>query len=395
MPEYNVKNFKLVAVALVVLAVCALFAGCKDADTAQAGDSHARMVPVEVEEVVMTPFRRSIELPGRVSARRVAQVRARVAGIILSRDFQEGSHVTKGQVLFHIDPAQFQATLAQARADLARTEASMVDLRVTAERYKKLITTKSISQQEVDTAINNYKAALAAKNAAEAAVRSASLNLSYATVTAPISGRIGRALVTEGALVGEGEATHLATIQQLDPIYADINQPVAEYLKLKAIMNEAVSGEDKAEVTVSLDDVDYTAKGRLLFSDVTVDQETGQVSLRSEFPNKDGMLLPGMFVRIGIKLGKTRDVVFVPQRAVIRDADGSAHVFVVDEGNTVFQRAVKTGLMQGGRWQITEGLKPGDRLIINGSEKVHQGMTVSVKNTGAPAAELNAASGKS
>ncbi|WP_051249707.1 efflux RND transporter periplasmic adaptor subunit [Maridesulfovibrio zosterae] len=376
----ELKNITTVVAASMMVMVF-FSSGCKSAETAQAKEKpQQRAVQVDVAEVKTTSLRKEIELPGRISARRIAQVRARVAGIVLSRDFKEGSHVKKGQPLFHIDPAQFNAALSLAKADLAKAEANMVDLEATAKRYSKLIKTKSISQSEYDTAVNTYRAAKASKDAAEAAVRSSSLNLSYATVVAPISGRIGRAFITEGALVGEGEATHLATIQQLNPIYADINEPVSEYLKLKAAMNKAVHEDSAADVTVSVDNVDYVAKGKLLFSDVTVDQSSGQVSLRSEFPNDDGMLLPGMFVRIKIKLGNSRDAILVPQRAVMVGHGGTAQVYVVDSQNKVQPRAIKTGSMEeGGLWQITEGLKAGERVVINGTGKLKPGMTVSIK----------------
>ncbi|WP_432734549.1 efflux RND transporter periplasmic adaptor subunit [Maridesulfovibrio sp. FT414] len=375
----SIKIQNTVSAAIVVIALAFGCTGCKNDAPAQAAAPTSRPVQVEVEQVKTILSYETAELPGRISARRIAQVRARVAGIILSRDFTEGSHVEKGQPLFHIDPAMYQASLAQAKADLAKAETSMIDLKTTSDRYAKLIKTKSISQQEYDTALNNYKAAVATRNAAEAAVRSMDLNLSYATVTAPISGRIGKALVTEGALVGKNEATHLATIQQLDPIYADINQPVSEYLRFKANMNEAMRSKGKADVELSLENVDYTTKGKLLFSDVTVDQETGQVSLRCEFPNTDGMLLPGMFVRIKIELGEGMEAIFVPQKAVTIGGDGSAQVFVVDAQNIVHSRQVKTGRMQGGLWQIKDGLIIGEQLVISGVDKVRDGMTVNVK----------------
>lgn len=377
----SVKYHNVVILSVLISLLALSCTGCKNDAPAQAAEHASRTVQVEVEPVKTILSHETMELPGRISARRIAQVRARVAGIILSRDFTEGSHVEKGQPLFHIDPAMYQAEFAKAKAALAKAETSMIDLKTTADRYAKLIATNSISQQEYDTALNNYKAAVATRDAEEAAVRSMALNLSYATVTAPISGRIGKALVTEGAFVGKNDATHLATIQQLDPIYADINQPVSEYLRFKANMNEAMRNRGKADVVLSLENVDYTTKGKLLFSDVTVDQETGQVSLRCEFSNKDGMLLPGMFVRIRIELGEGMESVFVPQKAVTLGSDGTARVFVVDALNKVHALSVKTGRMQGALWQITSGLKAGERLVVNGMDKVRDGMTVAVKKT--------------
>lgn len=371
-----IKCFYVFAVVASLLAL----AGCNSDKPVQAQGHQRPPVQVEAMEITTVPYRKTIELPGRISARRIAEVRARVSGIILTRDFEQGSEVKKGQVLFHIDPAPYKAALAQAKADLARAQANLVDLKVTADRYSKLIKTKSISQQEYDTTVTSYKAALASKDAAEAAVQTAELNLSYATVTAPISGRIGRAYVTEGALVGEGEATQLATIQQLDPIYADINQPVSDYLKLKSAMNKATNKDEEPEVSVTLEDLDYTAKGKLLFSDVTVNQDTNQVSLRSEFNNPQMMLLPGMYVRIRIRLGREEQVIFIPQRAVQLGNDGHAQVFVLDSENKVAARSVRMGEMEtGGRWQITEGLTPGERIVVNGVAKVRDGMVVTVR----------------
>ncbi|WP_415717822.1 efflux RND transporter periplasmic adaptor subunit [Maridesulfovibrio sp.] len=381
--NFNTISRLTILISLMVLSCT----GCKNDAPAQAAGHSAQTVQVEVEPVKTILSHETMELPGRISARRVAQVRARVAGIILSRDFTEGSYVEKGQPLFHIDPAMYQANLAQAKADLAKANTSMADLKVTADRYAKLIKTKSISQQEYDTALNNYKAAVATKNAAEAAVRSMALSMSYATVTAPISGRIGKALVTEGALVGKNEATHLATIQQLDPIYADINQPVSEYLRFKANMNEGLRSQGKLDVELFLENINYTARGKLLFSDVTVDQATGQVALRCEFSNKDGMLLPGMFVRIKIELGEGMESIFVPQKSVLLNSDGSAHVFVVDQQKIAHSKEVKTGRMNGGLWQITSGLTAGEQLVVTGVDKIRDGMTVAVKkNTAGPVA---------
>ncbi len=364
--------------------------GCGSDEPVQAQTRTVQPAQVEIAPVQAVRFDKVIDLPGRIAARRVAEVRARVAGIILSRDFEEGSQVTKGQILFHIDPAQFNAALAQAKADLAKAEASMADLKAIATRYSKLVQTKSISQQEYDTAYTNYQAAEATRNAAVAAVKTAQLNLDYATVTAPISGRIGRAAVTEGALVGEGEATLLATIQQLDPIYADISQPVSEYLKLKAAMNDALESGKNAQVSIELENPRYTVNGKLLFSDITVDQDTDQISLRSEFPNQDGMLLPGMYVRIRIALAADAQAIFVPQRAVLRKVDGSPYVFVVSDQNIAHARAVQTGDMQGSNWQITTGIVPGEQLVVNGVDKVREGAPVAAKT---PVAGTVSASG--
>jgi len=369
----------------VFLALSTLFAlsGCTPEEQAQAKTAQPHIPTVDTLTVKATPYSKVMELPGRISAVRNAEVRARVAGILLSRNFEEGSYVKKGQVLFHIDPASFLADLAQAKADLAKAEASMADYEATLNRYRPLLASKVISQQDYDTAAANYKVAKAEKEAAEAAVRTSALNLSYATVEAPISGKIGAAFVTEGALVGKNEATALAKIQQLDPIYADLNQPVAEYLKVRAAMNAGKKSGKEPEIMVHIENVDYTEHGRLLFSDVSVDEKTGQVSLRCEFPNTDGMLLPGMFVRIQIKMPADGDTIYIPQRAVIMSATGGASVYVLDPQNVIQARQVETGEMRDNQWQITAGLQSGDRMVVSGTGKVKPGMKVVPKQVDA------------
>jgi len=367
----------------MILASLAPLSGCNGDKQAQGNMAHQRTPKVEVITVEATPYNKLMELPGRISAVRNAEVRARVAGILLSRDFEEGSYVKKGQILFHIDPAPFQAALAQAKADLAKAEASLVDYQATLNRYIPLLKTKVISQQDYDTATANYKVAKAEKQAAQAAVKTASLSLSYATVEAPISGKIGAAFVTEGALVGKNEATALAKIQQLDPIYADINESVSEYLKVRAAMNESKKSGKEPEVWVHIENVDYTEKGRLLFSDVSVDEKTGQVSLRCEFPNKEGMLLPGMFVRIQIKLPADGETIYVPQRAVAISQTSGATVYVVDDQNIMQARPVTTGEMRDNQWQITKGLSSGDRVVVGGASRIKPGVKVELLQKGA------------
>jgi len=362
--------------SLLIISVLFALGGCNSETKAEAKAAPQHTPTVDVVTVEATPYSKVTELPGRISPVRNAEVKARVAGILLSRDFEEGSFVEKGQVLFHIDPAPYMAALAQAKADQAKANASMVDYEATLNRYDPLLETGVISQQDYDTAAANYKVAKAQKEASEAAVRTASLDLSYATVEAPISGKIGAAYVTEGALVGKNEATALAKIQQLDPIYADINQPVSEYLQVRAAMNAGKDSGKKPEVSVHIENVNYTVKGRLLFSDVTVDEKTGQVSLRCEFPNKDGMLLPGMFTRIQIKMPADGTTIYLPQRAVSMSQVGGANVFVLDEQNTVQIRPVRTGGMRGNMWQIVEGLQAGERVITNGTNMLEPGMKV-------------------
>ena len=244
---------------------------------------------------------RASSLPGRVEPMRVAEVRARVAGIVLSRNFEEGADVKAGDVLFRIDPAPFKAALSRAQGEVAKADAALSDAQAVLRRYTPLVKIEAVSQQDFDAASAAVKSAQAARRSAQADVETAQLNLDYATVKAPISGRIGRAQVTEGALVGQNEATVMAKIQQLDPIYVDFTQPVADMLRMREAMQTGELGQEEgADISISIDGADRTRSGRLLFSDIAVDRGTGQVSLRGEFANPDVLLLPGMYVRVPV-----------------------------------------------------------------------------------------------
>ncbi|KIX15149.1 efflux RND transporter periplasmic adaptor subunit [Dethiosulfatarculus sandiegensis] len=360
---------------LMALAFLILLTGCNE--ETQPG-AMARPAPkVDLHTVEAVSYTSSTELPGRIAARRVAEVRARVAGIVLSRNFKEGSVVKEGQLLFQIDPAPFEAALARAKASLATAEASLFEAREVVNRYKSLVEVGAISPQQNDTAIAVLKRAEAARQSALAQIKTAKLDLGYASVRAPITGRIGRALVNEGSLVGQGEATPMAKIQQLDKIYADVTQPVSDFLRLRNTLKKCeLSGEEQASgrVSIRLPEIDQVFKGRLLFSDVTVDKLTGQVSLRSEFSNPNGVLLPGMFVRLKINLKTDPKAIFIPQRAVQMDPKGKAYVMVVDNKNTAGVRFVKTGVMQGNTWQVLEGLKAGEKIVAGGVDKIRPGM---------------------
>ena len=367
---------RIAAVSLML----ASLAACGDKlPSAQA--QGAGMPPPEVSVVTVQPERIVVasELPGRVEATRIAQVRARVAGIVLKRAFEEGSEVKAGEVLYRIDPAPFQATFNSAQATLSKAQANLAQATLKVQRYKPLVETNAISKQEYDDAVTAQKQAEADVAAAKAAQETARLNLGYATVTAPISGRIGRAQVTEGALVGQGEATPLATIQQLDPIYVTLSQSSAELLRLKqALANGQLKsvGKDRATVTLVTDDGrPYPHPGKLLFSDVTVDETTGSVSLRALFPNPERFLLPGMYARARIEQAVDEQALTVPQQAVTRSADGAA-VLVVGQDGKVVARPVKTGSAYNNKWVITDGLKAGDRVIVEGLQKAKPGATV-------------------
>jgi membrane fusion protein (multidrug efflux system) len=341
----------------------------------------ASMPPPEVSVVTVEPQRIPLttELPGRIEAYRVAQVRARVPGIVLKREFREGSKVKAGAVLFRIDPAPFEATYNSAKAALAKAEANLAQAKLKVQRYRPLVETNAISKQEFDDAQTAVKQAEADVAAAKAAQQSARLNLGYATVNAPISGRIGRALVTEGALVGQGEATPLAVIQQLDPIYVDLTESASDLLQLRRAMENGQLkrvGPDQAKVTLTLQDgTAYPLPGKLLFSDVSVDENTGAVTLRAKFPNPDQILLPGMYARAKLEQAVDEKALAVPQQAVIRTQD-SASVMLVGPDGKVSAQPITTDRAQGDSWIVRDGLKAGDRVIVEGLQKVQPGAVV-------------------
>ncbi len=373
----SIRRFApFVAIATVLFSV----AGCGEKNAAAQAPGQG-MPPPEVAIVTVAPERvvMTTELPGRIEAVRVAQVRARVPGIVQKRVFNEGSDVKAGDVLFRIDPAPFQASFNSTQAAVAKAEANLAQAGLKVQRYKPLVETNAVSRQEFDDALTAQKQAAADLASAKAAQETARLNLGYATVTSPISGRIGRALVTEGALVGQGEATPLATVQQLDPIYVRLTQSSAELMQLRhALASGRLKsvGKDKAKVTlVTEDGRAYPHAGKLLFSDVSVDESTGAVTLRAEFPNPDRLLLPGLFVRARLEQAVSEDAIMVPQQAVQRDPTGASVLLVGDDGKVKAQ-PVKTGAAQGSAWIISEGLKPGDRIIVEGFQKVKPGAGV-------------------
>lgn len=365
---------------MVTLLSAAVLAGCEQKPQQ---DQSAATAPRLVESVAVKTESLTVinELPGRVEPVRVAQVRARVAGIVLTRNFEEGADVKAGAVLFQIDPAPFKAALSKAQGDLARTEATLFEARATVKRYESLVEIEAVSRQTYDTARATLQNAVAAKRSAQADVETAQLNLGFATVRAPISGRIGRALVTEGALVGQAETTLMATIQQLEPVFVDFTQPVADALHMRAAIQEGrlpKGGEDA--LSLSIDGTDYTSTGTLLFTDVEVDRTTGQVLLRARFANPQGVLLPGMYVRVRTPQSVNANAILVPQRAVQRSGDGTARVLVIGPDGAVEARPVKTGAMQDSRWQITEGLKADEQVIVGNMTGINPGDKVVPKS---------------
>lgn len=371
------RRFTHIAAAVFILSAVA---GCGEKNAGAQTQGSAMPAP-EVAVVTVAPERIAItaELPGRVEATRVAQVRARVAGIVLKRVFKEGSDVKAGDVLFRIDPAPFQAIVNSAQAVLAKAEANLAQAGLKAQRYKPLVETSAISKQEYDDALTAQKQTAADVASAKATLDTARLNLGYATVTAPISGRIGRAQVTEGALVGQGEATPLAMIQQIDPIYVNLIQSSTEVLQIKQALAKGKlksTGQGQAKITLVTDDGrTYPHAGKLLFSDLAVDESTGAIMLRAEFPNPERLLLPGMYARARLEQAVNEQAIAIPQQAVIRTLDG-ASVMVVGADDKVATRPIKTDSAQGDKWIVSQGLQAGERVIVEGLQKVKPGATV-------------------
>jgi membrane fusion protein (multidrug efflux system) len=338
--------------------------------------------PVEVGVFTVTPTAVTLtrELPGRTSAFRVAEVRARVNGIVLRRTFVEGSDVAEGQQLFLLDPAPYQAALDGARAALARAEATVANTRLQAQRYAELVKDNAVSRQEYESATAALQTAEADVAAARAAEQAARINLGYTTVTAPVSGRIGRSAVTEGAYVQAAQATLLATVQQLDPVYVDLTQSTAEVLKLRRDLESGRlqgAGPGRARVRLVTDDGrEYAHDGTLQFADVTVDPGTGSIALRALFPNPKGELLPGLFVRARLDEGVSPQALLVPQVGVTRDQKGLPVALVVNAERKAERRQLVTDRAVGDAWLVTEGLKPGDQVIVEGLQKVRPGASV-------------------
>ncbi|MFV8797449.1 efflux RND transporter adaptor subunit AcrA, partial [Yersinia sp. LJYL362] len=328
------------------------------------------------------PLNITTELPGRTSAFRVAEVRPQVSGIILKRNYVEGSDVTAGTSLYQIDPATYQAAYDSAKGDLAKAQAAAEIARLTVNRYKPLLGTNYISKQEYDQAVSNSMQANAAVVAAKAAVESARINLAYTQVTSPISGRTGKSSVTEGALVTSGQATALTTVQQLDPMYVDVTQSSDEFLRLKKELADGTLKQEngKAKVRLLLENgSEYAETGTLEFSGVTVDETTGSITIRAIFPNPNEALLPGMFVRARLDEGVRPDALLVPQQGVTRNPRGEATAMVVGADDKVELRTLVANQAIGNKWLVTEGLKAGDRLIVSGLQKIRPGVQVKVQ----------------
>ena len=336
----------------------------------------------QVAVVTVQPIPRPIirELPGRIAPMRVAEIRARVAGIVMERLFKQGAEVKAGDILYRIDPARFEVELDATKAALAKARAVLEHAERHAQRIEKLSNNQVASQAQNDNAMASFRQAQADVAARQADVARAKLDLDYTTVRAPISGRIGGALVTEGALVGHGEATHLATVQQLDPIYADFIQSVSELQQLRRDFESGAIDQvtpDSAKVRLVFDDgTVYPYPGQLVFSDASVDRTTNQVTLRGEFPNPRSELLPGMYVRIRIEQGIDGDSLAVPQQAVRRNDAGGNDVYILRGDNRAVVQPVRLGHLVEEQWLVLDGLKPGDRVVVEGFQKFAAGDVV-------------------
>ncbi|CAN7210597.1 efflux RND transporter periplasmic adaptor subunit [Caballeronia sp. LjRoot34] len=373
--------FRLIsaATAAVILAACGQKQSAPPPQTPEVG-----VVTIQPTTVPVVS-----ELPGRTSAFLVAQVRARVDGIVLRRDFTEGADVKAGERLYKIDPAPYIAALNTAKATLAKAQANVITQNALAARYKILVAANAVSKQDYDNAVATQGQAVADVASGKAAVDTAQINLGYTDVVSPITGRTGLSQVTPGAYVQASAATLLTTVQQLDPVYVDLTQSSVDGLKLRRDIQEGrlqTSGVNAAKVTLTLEDGrTYPEPGKLQFSDVSVDQGTGSVTVRAIFPNKDRVLLPGMFVRASIDEGVNDKALVVPQVGVTHDQKGQPTALVVGPDNKVVLRQLVTSGTYGDKWVVDSGLNPGDRVIVQGTEKARPGATVKAVDAQLPA----------
>jgi membrane fusion protein (multidrug efflux system) len=363
-------------IAAVILVFYLIIGGCgKQKSGGPPPMPEVSVVTIQAKQVVITT-----ELAGRTSANLVAEVRPQVGGIIQKRLFTEGADVKAGQALFQIDPALYQAALDNAKAALSRSEANLPAIRLKSDRLRELLAEKAVSQQDCDDAAAALKQVQADIQYGQATVETARINLKYTSITAPISGRIGKSNVTEGSLVTAQQPTVLATIQRLDPMYVDVPQSTAEVLRLRRGLKEGrldQSGANQKKVQLIIEDgTAYPLEGTLQFRDVTVDPTTGSVVLRIVFPNPNDILLPGMFVRAVVQEGVNNQAILIPQQAVSRDPRGNPFTLIIDEKSNVQQRMLTLDRAIGDQWLVSSGLAPGERVIIEGMQKVKPGAPV-------------------
>lgn len=366
--------------ALLAVAACDGKPGAGAANASPAGAPPPPPVSVITLRQQAAPV--TTVLPGRTSAYRVAEVRPQVGGVLRERLFTEGQEVTAGQPLFRIDPAPYQAALETAEASLARAEATAQSAEVTVNRYRPLVRARAVSQQDFDLAEAALRQAQADVSSAQASVDTARINLGYTVVNSPIDGRTGRSSVTVGALVTASQASPLVTVTQLNPIYVDMTQPSAALLRQRRDIAEGVLRRDVADraaaVLILEDGTEYAHRGEIQFSEVIVDQGTGSVTLRAVFPNPDGLLLPGMFVRARVEEGTIDQALLVPQQAVLRTPRGEPMAYVVNAQDVVEQRILKTSRAIGTNWLVTDGLAAGDRVVMEGVQRIRPGAKVAV-----------------
>ncbi|MCL2761055.1 MAG: efflux RND transporter periplasmic adaptor subunit [Desulfuromonadales bacterium] len=381
----NLRRISLIFVITIIIG-SVFISGCSKSQAPPQSAPEVGVVTMKSEPVMMTT-----ELPGRTNPQLIAEVRPQVNGIIKERFFVEGSNVKAGQVLYKIDPSLYQATYLAAQAALAKSKANLVTTQLKQQRYAELVKINAVSKQDFDDATAALKLAEADVESSQAALDTAKINLGYTNITAPISGRIGKSLVTTGALVTASQATPLAVIQKMDPMYVDVVQPTSELLRLK---NEMAAGQLQTSPTQAMvrlileDGTQYPIKGILKFSDVTVDQSTSSVTLRTVFPNPNGVLLPGMYVQAVIEEGIKSNAILAPQQGVTIDQAGNPTALVVGSEEKVELRTLKLGKAIADKWIVLDGLKPGDRLIVEGVQRAQPGSPVKAVPAGsAPAGQ--------
>lgn len=376
----NGGKFMNWSMAVVVLASLAFSAGCENGHGKQEAPPPPPVPEVAVVTVSPQAVLLTTELPGRTTAYRIAEIRPQVSGLIQKRLFTEGAEVKAGDALYQIDPAPFQAALDNAKANLAKAEANLPAIRSKAERYKKLMASNAVSQQDYDDRAAALLQAQAEVESCKASVKTAQINLAYTRITAPISGRIGRSTVTDGAMVTAYQPQELTTIQQIHPIYVDVTQSATELQRLKRSLDAGrlkESGEDHKKVNLTLQDGTlYPLEGALQFRDVTVDPTTGSIILRAIFPNPKSILLPGMFVRAVVQEGVAEGAILVPQQGVSRNPKGEPIALIVDENEQVQQRILTLDRAINDQWLVTSGLAGSERLIVEGMLKVRPGAAV-------------------
>lgn len=370
------SSLKMLGMSTIVL-ISLLLSACGGKQPPAQSMPEVAVITVKLETVALTT-----ELPGRTAAFRIAEIRPQVSGLIQKRLFTEGADVKAGEVLYQIDPAPFQAAYDNAKAALARSQANLPATKARAERYKELVTDKAVSQQNFDDADAALRQLEADIQSWEAAVKTARINLEYTRITAPISGRIGKSSMTEGAIVTAYQPLALTTIQQLDPIYVDVQQSTSELLHLKRRVEQGwldQNGGSQKQVTLSMEDgAPYPLEGALQFRDVSVNPGTGSVVLRIVFPNPEGALLPGMFVRAKVMEGINDKAILIPQPAVTRNVRGEPYALIVDAENKIQIRPLTLDRAIDDKWLVSAGLEPGDRVVIEGSQRVRPGATVTV-----------------